>query len=372
MTQPTPKPADGQAESTDPAPPAAAVPPNSATSTNFDLHKTTAAVAERMHSDWTVEMRDLTDAQGELADQVWDLGSLHGALSIHALGEAAILTGPESMRLVAVRQPGNRDQILVGALRPTNVPRDVLDAYGDEAMPWAIAVSSEPARAAAEIRQRFLPRYHQALWQVRVRALTTAADGIEEALAAWDDVSDSLCDEQGWPLDDAAYEAGKITRDARAWANVETFLALGPDLLADVRGLLVDDDRTSGPLSEDLRRMSGIDTTLAGAAAVREEWEQVTALMDAIMPGLTEADATEAEIARNEDGWEHADDLTRNGRALASAAEKLTDRMSAQRSPDSQRTRAALSRSGKTPPTASASRTATPAASPARVSRPSR
>ncbi|MEY9846383.1 hypothetical protein ABH940_003470 [Streptacidiphilus sp. BW17] len=340
--------------------------------TRFDLRDTTAAIVERLPSGWAVEMCDLSAGQGELADQARDLGSLHGAISIFALDEAAILTGPGDLRLLAVRQPRSRDHLLIGALRPTTIPRALLDAHGDQAVPWAVAVNSDPARAAAEIQQRFLPRYHQALWQVRVRALTAAADGIEEALAAWDAVSDSLCDDQGWPIDDAAYEAGKITRDARAWAHVETFLALGPVLLSDVQGLLVDGDLADGPLSEDLRRMSGIGTTLTRAAAVREEWEQVVALMDGLMPGLTQADAMEADIARNEDGWPYAQELADNGRAFAAAAEKLTDRMTAQLTPDHQRTRAALARSGAAAPAPSASGPATPAASPARAARRSR
>ncbi|WP_052440953.1 hypothetical protein [Streptacidiphilus anmyonensis] len=324
-----------------------------------------------MPSGWTAETVDLTRGQGELTDQVWDLGSLHGALSIYALNEAEILSGPNGLRLLAVRQPGNREQLLVGALRPATIPRDILDTHGDRAVPWAIAVNPEPARAAAEIRQRFLPRYHQALWQVRVRALTAAANGIEEALAAWDAVSESLCDEQGWPLDDAAYSAGKITRDARAWEHVETFLALGPDVLADVRSLLVDDDRVAGPFSEDLRRMAGIDTTLARTAAIREEWEQVTALMEGIMPGLTVADAAEIAAARNEDGWAYAHELTRNGRALASAAAKLSERVKTQGSPRSQRTQAALLRSAKAP-AAPAPGTTPSSASPSRAARRSR
>lgn len=310
-----------------------------------ELRTFATALAGRLPGDWSVQAHTLTDHPSNLADQVWDLGILQGALSVYAVQEAAVLTSPDGTRLVAVHRPRTHDQVLVGALRPTSIPAELMDLHGGDAVPLAIAVDAAPVRASAEVRRRFLPRYQQAAWDVRVRALRAAADGITEASAAWDAVSDSLCDEHGWPLDDLAYEAGKIARDALAWQHVETFLALGPDLLVNVRRMAQPADYVTGPLSDNLRAVSGIDITLARAAHVREEWEQVVALMDAIMPGLTPTDAAEAEIARNEDGWSYATELTRNGRALADAAEKLTSRVGATRSADDARAPAAPARS---------------------------
>lgn len=75
----------------------------------------------------------------------------------------------------------------------------------------------------------------QTVWQERVYALASAADGIRQASDQWDAVSDSYCDEDGWPVDETGYADGKVARDAAAWEHVETFLAHGPEVLASVR-----------------------------------------------------------------------------------------------------------------------------------------
>jgi len=72
-------------------------------------------------------------------------------------------------------------------------------------------------------------------WRQHVPALASAAAGIRQASDAWDAVSDSFCDHDGWPIDEKGYADGKVTRDAEAWKHVEVFLAHGPEVLAGVR-----------------------------------------------------------------------------------------------------------------------------------------
>ncbi|NED88039.1 hypothetical protein G3I76_49160, partial [Streptomyces sp. SID11233] len=89
-------------------------------------------------------------------------------------------------------------------------------------------------------------------WTRHVPALAAAAESITRASDAWDAVSDSLCDEDGWPLDETRYADRKVRRDAEAWAGVETFLAHGDEVLSGVRANAQGADYLDGPISTDL------------------------------------------------------------------------------------------------------------------------
>ncbi|MFI5784397.1 hypothetical protein [Streptomyces sp. NPDC051640] len=115
-------------------------------------------------------------------------------------------------------------------------------------------------------------------WRRHLPALATAAAGINEACDAWDAVSDSLCDADGWPLDDKVYGDGKVKRDAEAWKHAEVFLDHGPEVLAGVRAAATGPDYVEGPISDDLRRIRGIDTILFRAEELRHEWAAVMGL----------------------------------------------------------------------------------------------
>ncbi|MGW2056246.1 hypothetical protein ACWCOZ_20425 [Streptomyces sp. NPDC001840] len=178
-----------------------------------------------------------------------------------------------------------------------------------------------------------------------MRALATAADGITQASDAWDAVSDSFCDEDGWPADETGYDNGKVRRDAAAWEHVETFLAHGPEVLAAVRATVTGADYVDGPVSGDLQQMRGIDTVLARAQQIRHDWEQVTALLTSSPPGTREIYEERAAELRNAEGWHYADELSYSGRALAGAAEYLTERIGAEQPGPARRVHAALARS---------------------------
>lgn len=182
-------------------------------------------------------------------------------------------------------------------------------------------------------------------WRRHLPALASAAAGINEASDAWDAVSDSLCDADGWPLDDKVYGDGKVKRDAEAWKHAEVFLDLGPEVLAGVRAAADGPDYVEGPISDDLRRLRGIDTTLLRAEELRHEWDGVMALMDGSQPSVLHLYQERAEEHRNSEGWHYAHELSHQGAALVRAGEYLADRADAERPTPSERARVALTRS---------------------------
>ncbi|MFB6838930.1 hypothetical protein [Streptomyces sp. NPDC056361] len=182
-------------------------------------------------------------------------------------------------------------------------------------------------------------------WRRHVPALASATAGIKRASDAWDAVSGSFCDHDGWPVDEQGYEDGKVKRDAEVWNHVEVFIAHGPEVLAGVRAAARGADYVEGPVSEDLRWLRGIDTTLERAGRLQREWDQVMALMDASLPGSRKLYESQAEENRNADGWHYADELSIRGPALVRAADYLADRADPEQSSRTERARVALARS---------------------------
>ncbi|MEU9851048.1 hypothetical protein [Streptomyces sp. NPDC047985] len=205
-------------------------------------------------------------------------------------------------------------------------------------------------------------------WRRHLPALASAAASINEASDAWDAISDSLCDADGWPLDDEVYGNGKVKRDAEAWRHAEVFLDHGPEVLAGVRAAADGPDYVEGPISDDLRRLRGIDTTLLRAGAIRHEWDQVMALMDGSQPSVLHLYQERAEEHRNSEGWHYAHELSCQGPALVRAGEYLADRADTERPAQTERARVALTRSTHntpavppaSPPVPSASHPPTP------------
>ncbi|GHI94143.1 MULTISPECIES: hypothetical protein [Streptomyces] len=196
-------------------------------------------------------------------------------------------------------------------------------------------------------------------WRRHLPALASAADGINQASDAWDLVSDSFCDQDGWPIDEEGYADGKVKRDAEAWRHAEVFLDHGPEVLAGVRAAAEGSDYVEGPISDDLRRLRGIDTTLVRAGQLRHEWDQIMALMDASLPGSRKLYQERAEEHRNSEGWHYAHELSCQGPALVRAAEYLASRVDAEQPSQTERARVALARS------ASGARGVLPASPPA-------
>ncbi|KPI14553.1 hypothetical protein OK006_3249 [Actinobacteria bacterium OK006] len=205
-------------------------------------------------------------------------------------------------------------------------------------------------------------------WRQHIPALASAAAGIRQASDAWDAVSDSFCDLDGWPIDEKGYADGKVKRDAEAWKHVEVFLAHGPEVLTGVRAATSGADYIGGPISEDLRRPRGIDAVLERAGQLRHEWDQVIALMEGSMPGSQEIYETRALEIRNSEGWHYADELSFHGSALARAADHLANRTDPVQPSRAEQVHVALARSTPgnrevppaSPPAPSASNPPTP------------
>lgn len=196
-------------------------------------------------------------------------------------------------------------------------------------------------------------------WRRRIPALAAAAVGIKQASDDWDAVSDSFCDAEGWPLDEKGYADGKVKRDATAWDHVEVFLDHGPAVVAGIRAHAAGADWVEGPVSDDLRHVHGLDTALRRAGQIRHEWDQVIALMDASLPGSRALYEERAKEHRNSEGWHYADEMAVHGPAVVRAAEYLATRADAEQPAQTERARAALTRS------ASRDRGATPDSPPA-------
>ncbi|MFF0188642.1 hypothetical protein [Streptomyces sp. NPDC005244] len=202
-------------------------------------------------------------------------------------------------------------------------------------------------------------------WRRHLPALASASAGINEACDAWDAVSDSLCDADGWPLDDKVYGDGKVKRDAEAWKHAEVFLDHGPEVLAGVRAAADGLDYVEGPISDDLRRLRGIDTILLRAQELRHEWDGVMALMDGSQPSVLHLYQERAEEHRNTEGWHYSQELGYKGPALVRVGEFLAHRADTERSAQTERARVALTRSTHNTPAASpASPTVPPASHP--------
>ncbi|MHC5907748.1 hypothetical protein ACVNF4_28230 [Streptomyces sp. S6] len=185
----------------------------------------------------------------------------------------------------------------------------------------------------------------RAAWRLRVQALASAADGIMQASAQWDAISDPYREGNGQPVGEAGYVRTKAARDAAAWEHVETFLAHGPEVLAGVRAAARPADYLDGPISADLRSLWDVESALKRADTLRHQWDQVIALMEGSMPGSRKLYEERALEIRNSDGWRYADELGYSGAALARAADHLTDRIGADQPARPERVQAAVARS---------------------------
>lgn len=292
---------------------------------------------------WNADVHTLNDPEA-LRTQLWDQLVLDGILKDGDASEAVILTGPKHDRFIAVPvHHSDGPGLALGALRPPD-PTGTLDLTRLTA-PAAAGLDPDPEHAVAKVKEAFLPDYERALLRAQIQALRTAAAGIAQASADWDDISGTLCDAEGWPIDDKVYADGKVARDAAAWKHVKTFLAHGPNVLAHTREIATSRDYDYGPASTDLRRIRGIETTLEGAQRVQTEWEQVVALMDGSLPGSRELYEDQALEIRNSEGWHYADELIYQGPALVRAAGHLADRADAERLAENLRQAAAMTRS---------------------------
>jgi len=276
----------------------------SARPSRIPLEPFATALTSRMPG-WSMQLLAFHDSQRQrqLAEQLWDWGTLQHAFTDFVVPEAAVLTGPGGARLVVVHRPMNPGQLLVGALYDTSLGQAVHDGV-DVRSPDGISVDADPVRAAQDIRSRLLPRYDHAVWRQRLAIARFACDGISEVLNDWDAVSDSLADEQGFPLDDTAYGDRAARRDTDAWAQVETLLASAPAIVSHLGAHLEQAGLASGSNAGDLHQVRLAEGALARAARLQEEFLATSTA--GLTPQAAEQVLYAARETRHEEGWDAA------------------------------------------------------------------
>ncbi|MEV8351857.1 hypothetical protein ACFVTT_24335 [Streptomyces niveus] len=126
-----------------------------------DLSGFAAALAVRLPGTWTSHFHQHATYRDQFAlgNRVWDLGHVHWAVSEFVLRHDAELNGPHGQRLYIIERPLKPGQFLVAPLQPSVE----IDYFDDVDEPNGIAVPGGPARAAAAVARRLLPRYQHAL-----------------------------------------------------------------------------------------------------------------------------------------------------------------------------------------------------------------
>ncbi|WP_326613525.1 hypothetical protein OG949_35160 [Streptomyces scopuliridis] len=141
-----------------------------------DLSSFAAALAGRLPGPWIshYHQHSVYSEQFALGHTVWDLGHVHWAVSEFVLRHDAELSGPHGQRLYVIERPLKPGQFLVAPLQP----RIALQHFDGVDEPNGIAVPGDPARAAAAVARRLLPRYQHALAVVRRQAGPPAARAV--------------------------------------------------------------------------------------------------------------------------------------------------------------------------------------------------
>lgn len=134
------------------------------TASRTNLSDFADALAARLHGTWTSEYQRhprYTD-QFPRTEQLWDIGHVNYIVGQYVLRHDAVLHGPDSRRLYVTDRPRYPHQFVVAPLAPDEggVKPHHFDGIEE---PTGIAVSKDPARAAAQVSRRLLPRYDHAL-----------------------------------------------------------------------------------------------------------------------------------------------------------------------------------------------------------------
>ncbi|MFD4954054.1 hypothetical protein [Streptomyces sp. NPDC058451] len=137
------------------------------TSPHTDLSAFAAGLAARLPGTWTSEYQHHAQYADQLPRTVnlWDNGHVDYIVSQYVLTHDAVLHGPSNQRLYVADRPRYPHQFVVAPLTPAGThikPRH----FAGVAELNGITVPKDPARAAAQVARRVLPRYEQALQTV--------------------------------------------------------------------------------------------------------------------------------------------------------------------------------------------------------------
>ncbi|WP_405889834.1 hypothetical protein OG427_07245 [Streptomyces sp. NBC_00133] len=134
-----------------------------------DLESFATALADELPGQWRSEYHRHAEYpdQFPIAEDVWDMNMVSGAIAEVVLEHDAVLTRDDGVRLYIISRPRHHDEYLVGAMAP---PGFEPDAFRGVREPDGIAVPDDPFRAADDITVDLLPRYDKALAQVQHNA----------------------------------------------------------------------------------------------------------------------------------------------------------------------------------------------------------
>ncbi|MDX2680130.1 hypothetical protein [Streptomyces soliscabiei] len=134
------------------------------TSPRTDLATFAADLAARLPGTWTSEYQRHSQYADQLprTEQLWDNGHVDYIVSQYVLTHDAVLHGPAEQQLYVADRPRHPHQFVVAALAPDGARIKPHHFAGVEE-PNGITVPADPARAAARVARRVLPRYEQAL-----------------------------------------------------------------------------------------------------------------------------------------------------------------------------------------------------------------
>ncbi|MFG3038067.1 hypothetical protein ACGFYZ_14270 [Streptomyces sp. NPDC048330] len=129
-----------------------------------DLSAFAEELADRLPGHWTSEYthHDSYEEQFPAADRLWDAGHVDYIVSQYVLGHHAVLHDQDGRTLYVTDRPLYRHQFVVAPLEPED-PEFKSHHFAGVKEPSGIAVPDQPARAAAQVTLRLLPRYQQAL-----------------------------------------------------------------------------------------------------------------------------------------------------------------------------------------------------------------
>ncbi|MBW1597285.1 hypothetical protein [Streptomyces sp. JJ38] len=143
------------------------------TSPRTDLSDFASGLATRLPGTWYCEYQHHAQCADQFphTDELWAAGHVGYIISQYLPAHDAVLHGPANQRLYVADRPHYPHQFVVAPLAPngTHIKPHHFDAVEE---PNGIAVPKDPARAAARVARRVLPRYEQALQAV----LDIAAD----------------------------------------------------------------------------------------------------------------------------------------------------------------------------------------------------
>ncbi|MET9664940.1 hypothetical protein ABZY19_06155 [Streptomyces sp. NPDC006475] len=137
------------------------------TSHRTDLSAFAAGLAARLPGTWTSKYQRHAQYADQFprTDELWDTGHVDYIVSQYVLTHDAVLHGPADQRLYVTDRPRYPHQFVVAPLAPDG-PHIKPHHFAAVEEPNGIAVPKDPARAAAQVTRRVLPRYEQALQAV--------------------------------------------------------------------------------------------------------------------------------------------------------------------------------------------------------------